>query len=374
MHKRKSGVIKIVLVDDSATSREMLLGLFQGSSDVQIVGTGFNGVDAVALVKRLHPDVLIMDINMPKLDGLEATKRIMREAPTPIVLISGSKMSKDMDLTFKALRAGALTVLNKPGMNDPETCSHIVKTVRLMADVPVIHHWRTRDASIKSSQPKQNLELAGDFDLKIKEYISEIKVIGIAASTGGPAALLTVLRGLTKEFPLPILVVQHITEGFAGGLARWLRTHLSLEVVIASEGEMLKPGKVYLAPDDYHLQVDQRSMIHLSKDAAYKGLRPSANNLFTSLAQVFGRHAFGIVLTGMGDDGADGAVALHAAHGLVVVQDEQSSVVYGMPREAKMRNAADQVLSLDQIASLLTRFDHSSAGLIQARQLGETSC
>jgi two-component system chemotaxis response regulator CheB len=374
MHKRKSGVIKIVLVDDSATSREMLLGLFQDSPDVQIVGTGFNGEDAVALVNRLHPDVVIMDIKMPKLDGLEATKRIMRENPTPIVLVSGSKMSKDVDLTFKALRAGALTVLDKPGMNDPQTCSQIVKTVRLMADVPVIHHWRTRDASIKAPQPTQVLELAGDFDLKIKEYISEIKVIGIAASTGGPAALLTVLRGLTKDFPLPILVVQHITEGFAGGLARWLKTNLSLEVVLASEREMLKPGKVYLAPDDFHLQVDQRSMIQLTKDAAYKGLRPSANNLFASMAHVFGHHAFGIILTGMGDDGANGAVALHAAHGLVVVQDEQSSVVYGMPREIKMRNAADYVLNLEQIASLLSRFDHSNAGSIQVGKSGETSC
>ena len=148
MNKRKQGPIKIVVVDDSATARELLLGLFQGSSDLQVVGTGSNGMDAISLVKRLHPDVVIMDINMPKMDGLEATKQIMREAPTPIVLITGSRMSQDMDLTFKALRAGALTVINKPGLNDPETCNKIVQTVRLMADVPVIHHWRTSDASI----------------------------------------------------------------------------------------------------------------------------------------------------------------------------------------------------------------------------------
>lgn len=358
MNKRRQGPIKIVVVDDSATSRDLLLGLFQGSADLHVVGTGYNGVDAVSLVKRLHPDVVIMDVSMPKLDGLEATKQIMREAPTPIVLISGNKMSKDMDLTFKALRAGALTVLNKPGMHDSETCSDIVQTVRLMADVPVIHHWRTRDAPIPLSRPLENQKLLQSFDDSLKGYISNIKVVGIAASTGGPSALVTVLSGLPKEFPMPILVVQHITDGFAEGLATWLTTQIRLEVGIASHGEKLRPGVIYLAPDDYHLQVGTRRTIELSKDTPYKGLRPSANYLFDSLARVYGRHAMGIVLTGMGDDGAKGVETLHKAQGLIIAQDEQSSVVYGMPREVKMRNIVHQVLNLEQIAVILNQFTH----------------
>jgi two-component system chemotaxis response regulator CheB len=321
-------------------------------------------MDAVALVNRLHPDVVIMDINMPKLDGLEATKRIMREAPTPIVLISSTKMSKDMDLTFKALRAGALTVLNKPGMNDSETCKKIVQTVRLMADVPVIHHWRTRDVSLQTPKPLVDQKLIEVFDTTFKECLSDINVIGIAASTGGPSALVTVLSGLPKSFPLPILVVQHITEGFAEGLATWLRTQIQLEVVIASQGKRLWPGVVHLAPDDYHLQVSNQKTIELSKEPPFKGLRPSANNLFDSLARVYGRHAMGIVLTGMGDDGAHGATALFNARGLIIAQDEQSCVVYGMPREVKVRNVVNQVLSLEQISVLLNRFTHPGGSLV----------
>lgn len=356
MQKRKLGVINIVVVDDSATSRDLLLALFQGSPDIQVIGTGFNGMDAVALVKRLHPDVVIMDINMPKLDGLEATKRIMREAPTPIVLITGSRMSQDMDLTFTALRAGALTVINKPELKDSNACNTVIQTVRLMADVPVIHHWRTRAVPVQSSTSPVNQGLSDSFDTSIKEHLLDINIVGIAASTGGPSALATVLGELPKGFPLPILAVQHITEGFADGLAHWLSTQIQLEVGIAAHGETLRPGKVYLTPDDYHLQVGTRKTIELTKDTPYKGLRPSANNLFSSLARVYGRQAMGIILTGMGDDGAEGAAVLYNAKGLVIAQDEQSSVVYGMPREVRMRNVANLVLGLEQIASLLNSF------------------
>ncbi|OGO63014.1 MAG: hypothetical protein A2030_10855 [Chloroflexi bacterium RBG_19FT_COMBO_50_10] len=360
MKKRERGAINIVVIDDSAASRNLLLGLFQSSSDLQVVGTGYNGMDAISLVKRLHPDVVIMDITMPKLDGLEATKRIMREAPTPIVLITGSKTPQNMELTFKAMRAGALTVINKPSLNDPETCRNIVQTVRLMADVPVIHHWRTREESGKSSNTPINQELLESLDFLMNERLSDIKVVGIAASTGGPSALATVLGGLPKEFPLPILAVQHITEGFAGGLATWLSKQIHLEVRIAVHGEKLRSGVLYLAPDDYHLQVGTLGIIELSKDLPYKGLRPSANNLFNSLARIYGHHAMGIVLTGMGDDGALGAAALYNSRGIIIAQDEQSSVVYGMPREVKVRNNANQVLDLGQIAGILNRFTRPS--------------
>lgn len=353
---RARGPIKIVVVDDSVTARELLLGLFQGCSDIQVVGTGFNGLDAVALVKRLHPDVVMMDIRMPKMDGFEATKQIMREAPTPIVLITSAAISQDTNLSFKAMSAGALTVIDKPGMNNPETCSKIVQTIRLMADVPVIHHWRTKDVPVPASAAREAPTLVESFETLLAEYIPEIKVIGIAASTGGPSALVSVLGGLPRDFPLPILAVQHITEGFARGLATWLRTQLQLEIGIAVQGERLRPGVVYLAPDDYHLQVNIHRTIELSKDSPYKGLRPSANPLFHSLAKVYGRHAMGMVLTGMGDDGAQGAAAIFNAKGLIIAQDEQSSVVYGMPREVKLRNIAHQVLSLEQIAAILNRF------------------
>lgn len=364
MSKRETGPIQIVVVDDSATARELLVDLFQDYPDLQVVGTGANGLDAISLVNRLHPDVVAMDISMPKMDGFEATKRIMREAPTPIVLISGSRMSEDMDLTFQALRAGALTVINKPGLNDPETCNKMVQTVRLMAGVPVIHHWRTREASIQPSQSPANQGLVGPLDNSLNGRISDIKIIGIAASTGGPSALATVLFGLHQDFPLPILAVQHITPGFADGMADWLSKQTWLEVGIATHGEKLQPGTLLLAPDDYHLQVGARRIVELSKDPPYKGLRPSANYLFNSLARVYGRHAMGIVLTGMGDDGAQGTIELCNAGGLIIAQDEQSSVVYGMPREVMMRKSVHHVLSLEQIAVLLNRFTHAGGSSI----------
>ena len=280
MSKRQPGIIDIVIIDDSATTRELLLGLFRDIPDLQVVGTGSNGIDAISLVNRLHPDVVLMDIRMPKLDGLEATKRIMREAPTPIVLITGSRIPEEMDLSFKALRAGALTVINKPGLNDPDTCSKIIQTTRLMAGVPVIHHWRTSDGSIQPSRPPANQKISEPLDASLDGRLSDIKIIGIAASTGGPSALVTVLGSLPKNFPLPILVVQHITEGFAEGLASWLSKQIRLKVVIAVHGEKLQPGVLYLAPDDFHLQVGTRRTIELSKDTPYRGLRPSANHLF----------------------------------------------------------------------------------------------
>lgn len=369
MNKSKVGPIHIVVVDDSATARELLLGIFRSSPDIQVVGTGFNGMDAISLVNRLHPDVVILDINMPKMDGLEATKRIMREAPTPIVLIT-SRLPVDLDLSFKALRAGALTVIDKPALNDLETCRKIVQTVKLLAGVPVIHHWRTRDAT---REPSQSVEKQQPFevdDSSLNERLADIQIIGIATSTGGPAALVTVLNGLPKEFPLPILAVQHITEGFAEGLATWLNMQLRLDVCIATNGEKLRAGVLYLPPDDHHLMISARKTVQLSKDPPYKGLRPSANYLFESLARVYGKQTMGIILTGMGDDGVQGAVSIYNRGGLIVAQDEQSSVVYGMPREVKMRSAVNQVLNLEQIAMLLNRFAYAGDKPVQAGMRG----
>ncbi len=357
MQSNKPGVIRVVVIDDSSTARDLLVGLFQEAGDILVAGVGGNGEDALRLVKRLHPDLVTMDVRMPKMDGLEATRQVMRECPTPIVILSASMKCPDLDLTFQALQAGALTVINKPGMDDPETCEQVLQVVRTMAEVPVIHHWGRKG----SSKPAMD---AGAGSLVIKESaqrpvnqalpeLSEIGIVGIAASTGGPSALAAVLEGLPSDFSLPILVVQHVSPGFATGLADWLANQTQLRVDLAAHGDVLQPGTLTLAPDDYHMQINERGVIELSKAAPYKGLRPSANFLFDSLARVFGPHALGIMLTGMGDDGADGLEALHRAGGLTIAQDEESCVVYGMPREAVLRNAVDRVYSLEQIRKVL---------------------
>lgn len=350
--------IRAVVVDDSATVRELLVAILHNAGDIEVVGAGSNGEEAVRLVSRLRPDVLAMDIRMPVMDGLEATRRIMRDTPTPIVIVTGSLMRGDIDLTLEALRAGALTIVNKPGLADPDTCDKVVQAVRLMSSVPVIHHWdrKHRPASAASRVFQTRAEIT---------HPRPLRVIGLAASTGGPAALATILRGLSAQFPLPILIVQHITNGFASGLAEWLSHQTDLRVVLAGHGDAVLAGTVLLAPDDYHLEVNVQGVVELSKQPAYRGLRPSANYLFQSLARAYGAHAAGVILTGMGDDGCDGLEPLRAAGGLTIAQDEPSCVVYGMPREAVARNVVNHVLPLDQIAPLLNQFIGVRAGMAQ---------
>jgi two-component system chemotaxis response regulator CheB len=352
MQNNRLSPVRAVVVDDSPTVRELLVAILQETKDIQVVGTGATGEDAVRLVKRLRPDVVTMDIRMPKMDGVEATRQIMRECPTPIVVISSSVKRAEMDLTFQALQAGALTAINTPGLDDADNCANVIQTVRLMAGVPVIHHW----GRLKSPQPSTDNMVREEVkrptpqvDIDIQQM--EIDIIGMAASTGGPSALATVLRNLPADFPIPILIVQHVSPGFAGGLAEWLSTQTVLSVDVAAYGDTILSGVVLISPDDYHLQVSERGVVELSRGPCYKGLRPSANYLFSSLARVYGPRAMGVLLTGMGDDGADGMEALHQAGGFTIAQDEESCVVYGMPREAIARNAIDQVLTLEQIAS-----------------------
>jgi two-component system chemotaxis response regulator CheB len=259
-----------------------------------------------------------------------------------------------MNLTFEALRAGALTVVGKPGLADPQTCDKVVRAVRLMAEVPVVRRWgreKVTPPSPKPSAPPKSLRAHRPMpEAKTQQHPD---IIGIASSTGGPATLATILGDLPADFPVPILIVQHVTNGFVTGLAEWLDNVTPLHVGLVSHGEAPRPETVLLAPDDYHLQVNNRGVMELYKGPPYKGLRPSANHLFHSLARTYGPSAAGIVLTGMGDDGAEGLLALRQAGGLTIAQDEQSCVVYGMPREAVARRAANHILSRYQIAPFL---------------------
>lgn len=348
---RKARPIRVVVIDDSPTACELLVAILQGAEGIQVIGVGHTGEDAVRLTKRLRPDVVTMDVRMPKMDGLEATRHIMSEVPTPIVIVTGSNvMRAEANLTFEALRAGALTVVSKPGLADPETCDKVVQTVRLMSEVPVVHHWGRRRSGAPAGRGEEAVALLSPREA---DHQGRVQMIGIAASTGGPAALATVLGALPADFPVPILVVQHVTRGFVAGLAEWLNGETPLHVGLASHGDIPQPGTVLLAPDDYHMQVNARGVVELCREPPYRGLRPSANYLFRSLARAYGPRAVGVVLTGMGDDGAEGLEMLHQAGGLTLAQDEQSCVVYGMPHEAVARNAVDHVLSLDQIALTL---------------------
>jgi len=359
--QRRSDPIRVIVIDDSPTARDLLIAILQTSGGIQVVGSGVTGEDAVRLTRRMRPDLLLMDINMPRMDGLVATRQIMGETPTPIVLVTGTLMRSDVDLSFEALRVGALTVLAKPGLADMESCEALVQTVRTMAGVPVVRRWlpTAKDAPVAATTAVRPLPVPIARSVPLENELKRsLRLIGIAASTGGPGALAAILRALPANFPLPILVVQHVTPGFGIGLAEWLDTQTLLSVTLAAHGNEPRPGTVLIAPDDYHMQINFQGIVELCKEPPYKGLRPSANYLFDALGRIYGPRALGIILTGMGDDGANGMVTLHQAGGVTIAQDEQSSIVYGMPREAVNKNAIDAILSLDEIALVLSRLSN----------------
>lgn len=371
--KRRSGPIRVMVVDDSPTARNLLVTLFNQAGDIQVIGQALDGVEAVRRAAELRPDVITMDIQMPRMNGLEATRQILQVAPIPIVIVTASLNHPDMDLTFAAMRAGALSVVKKPGLGEMETCDQVVQTVRLMAEVPVVRRWSPErmagstlhSVSLPPSQPASSVAVALASAMPARTIAEPPvlnlgpdrrrlwKMVGIASSTGGPSALVSSLKHLPADFPLPILIVQHITRGFAGSLAEWLNGELKLNVRLAEQGEVPAPGTVLISPDDRHIQISDRGTVLLHSSPPYKGLRPSANYLFFSLARVYGRLAIGVILTGMGDDGVDGLSELHHQGGMVLAQDEASSVVYGMPREAAERKIVDHVLPIDRVGPAL---------------------
>jgi len=379
MPKDTTQPIRVVVVDDSATIRTLLTSILESTPGLQVIGMAGDGEEALRVVSRLRPDVVTMDVNMPRMNGLEATRRIMREVPTPIVIISSSMTHADVDLTFEAMQAGALSVVRTPSFENKESCNEVIRTIRTMASVPVIRHWGhgTRGLMLRGegAQALARLATTPGTPPVSPSRTHHVQLIGIASSTGGPGTLAQVLRPLPANFSVPILIVQHITTGFAGGLAEWLNSQVSLKVEVAVHGTSPRPGTVLLAPDDYHMYINADGVIELSHDAPLHSLRPSANYLFTSMARYMGSRSAGVILTGMGDDGVDGLEKLHKAGAVVIAQDEPSCVVYGMPREAVQRNIVDWVLSPDQISGLLLQITQPQfrSGSASRRQSGGLS-
>jgi two-component system chemotaxis response regulator CheB len=333
-------MIRVLIAEDSLTTRLLLAEILTSDPEIEVVGQAKDGVEAVALTRSLRPDLVTMDIHMPRMDGLQATKEIMITSPTPIVIITGSSMVGEVEGCMSALRAGALDVVSKPP--DPtapsfdEVSRRLVATIKALAGVKVVRHWRpaARAAPIEAVRRRGPL-------------------VAIATSTGGPAALEQLFRGLAGNFPAPILVVQHIAPGFTAGLASWLNSVSDLRVKVAEQGEVLRPGTVYLAPDGQHLGVHEPSRISLSDAPPVGGFRPSGTFLFESVAAMAGCGAVAVILTGMGEDGVAGLRAIRAAGGQVIAQDEKSSVVFGMPGAAVAAGLVDQVLPLAAIAGRL---------------------
>jgi two-component system chemotaxis response regulator CheB len=294
---------------------------------------------------RLTPDLITMDVVMPEMDGLEATKEIMISSPTPILIVSATGNRSIMDLSFDATQAGALAVVSKPeSPNAPgfaEKREQLLAMVKTMAQVKVVRRWGPRAGRL-TSRP-----------VPVAPMDSGRRIVLIGTSTGGPAALRRILMDLPRDFGAPILVVQHIAKGFVHGLAAWLNSGCTLHVKVAEEGEVLEPRVVYLAPDDRHFGVRPDGRALISDRAPIGGFRPSATFLFETAAEACRGNAIALILTGMGSDGVAGLRALHEAGGLVIAQDEPSSVVYGMAQEAVRAGVVDSVLPLDAMAPRL---------------------
>ena len=343
-------MIRVLVADDSPTARALLVALLSSEPGIQVVGEARDGREAVDMTARLGPDVVTMDVHMPKLDGLEATKEIMTRSPRPIIIVSTTTKIGDVELSLEAIRAGAVLALPKPRgpevlSHDPEQ-RHLVNMVKAMAQVKLVRRHGTPTSSPVVATPLPRARVA-----------RPIRLVAIAASTGGPAALLTILAALPKQFPVPILVVQHIARGFTQGLAHWLGGGTPLRVAVAALGEVARAGTVYIAPDDHHLgiQVGADGVMRLLIDSrpAVGSFRPSATHLFRSAATAMGSSTLGVILTGMGDDGVDGLRDLFAAGGHVLAQDEATSVIFGMPAEAVRAGVVHGVLPISQIADQL---------------------
>lgn len=343
-------MIKVLIVDDSAVVRQQLQYVIQSDPGLCVVGEAMNGQDAIQMAKKLRPDVITMDIHMPQMDGMEAIRHIMAECPTPIVVLTNANLEKEQEIASRATKLGAVSVLNTPGRitgsNFQDLASKMVDNIKNMSQVKVIS--RPMRNSMESQPTAANQ--SNDTPVSISCSGQNIKLVAIGSSTGGPAALNTILSKLPGDLETPILIVQHISFGFVEGLASWLDGASRLTVKVAENGERIQPGVVYLAPDENHMTVDQFGRIHYVQTEPVKGHRPAATVLFNSVAAAFGASALGVILTGMGCDGALGLKALRDTGATTIAQDESSCVVFGMPKEAIALGAAKHIVPLDKIA------------------------
>lgn len=342
--------LRVLVVEDSRTARALLVEVLTSDPGIEVVGEAADGAEAVRLAGVLRPDVITMDVEMPRMNGLEATREIMVHAPTPIVVVTATASQREAALSLDATEAGALWVASKPvsplAPEFDEQARQLVATVKSMAQVKVVRRWARSASPHPAGTPPEPREAVPG---------CAAKVVAIAASTGGPAVLHAVLGRLPSAFPAPIIVVQHIARGFTGAFVSWLDAGCRLRVKLAADGEFLCPGTVYVAPEERQCGVSG-GRVALTDGAPRSGFRPSASHLFEAVAREYGSAAAAVILTGMGADGVAGLRHVHAAGGRVIAQDEASCIVFGMPREAIAAGVVHAVLSPPAIANRLMHY------------------
>lgn len=346
--------IKILMAEDSPVQAALIRAIFEAQDDMEIIGHAQNGEEVIKLASTLKPDIITMDIEMPKIDGLEATRQIMRNSPLPIVILSSYVNDSEMRVPFHALDYGALAVLQKPGdMKDPNFSSieeELIEVVRAMSEVKVVTH-RHKPRIHYSPWMHESLPKAGDY-----------KLIALGCSTGGPITLRAILSELPADFSLPIVIVQHMFQHFTEALIAWLSKQTPLKLKLAQENEILMPGTVYFAPHDQHLLIVQKKgqfHIHLTHSDKFMSFRPSVTVLFNALAETFGGKVIAGILTGLGDDGAEGLRLLRDKGAFTFVQKPDTCVVATMPESAIKVHATDQIIPLDEIPAMLKKITNS---------------
>lgn len=337
-------MIRVLLVEDSRAVIAYIRGLLGDEADIELLPPALTGPQGIEAAIRLRPDVVLMDLQLPELDGLQVTREIMSQAPTPIVVFSALLQSRARDYTFDSLQAGAVEVMAKPESLAPEYVAafrgRLLKTIRLMATARVVRRY--------FAPGPRPVSVTGD----IAPGPLRAKIIAIGSSTGGPPVLRELLSRMPAPAPLPMVVAQHIIPGFEGGLARWL-AETGHRVQLAIGGDPLLPGNVYLSPADASLVVAGGHQRVCPPDAS--GPVPSADLLLTSVAQSYGEAAVGVLLTGMGSDGARGLAAIRAGGGLTLAQRGDTCVVDGMPAAARALNAVQHSLSPAELGDTLAR-------------------
>lgn len=364
-------MIKVLLVEDSPIALTLLTRIINSTVDLFVVGTAHTGVEGLSLIPQLKPDVICTDLHMPKMDGLQFTSEVMANYPTPILVISASVQEEDTMNVFRLLEAGAVDIFPKPRaglMQDYEEIkSELINKIRILSGVKVFRRSTSRYApasnqTISAPQPQpQHQETHNSNSTTITPILSSvmpssstpIKIIAIGSSTGGPQALLELLGHLPPHFPIPIICIQHISEGFLQGLLDWLSYNCALSMRIAQSGDIPQGGVVYFPPEGHHLTFDAQGRFLTNTSPPIAGHRPSINVTFQAIAKSFGSRGVGILLTGMGRDGAEGLFTLYQAGSLTIAQDEATSVVFGMPKEAIALGAARKILPIDAIAPFL---------------------
>lgn len=340
--------IRVLVVDDSPTIRQLIVSLLAQAPDILVVAEATNGLEALHLAAEFKPDLITMDLEMPKLGGLEAISILMATRAVPILVLSDQVNAQ---AAVQAVAMGALEVLDK----SPEVLSNsLSRRVRLLSGVPVVRHVHSH-LELAKRLVKHGIDASAYLQPQAHSgpHFEPIKgaLFGIASSTGGPQALELILRSLPGDFPAPILIAQHMAEGFSQGLADWLNSQCSLDVQLAQQGQRPEAGQVLIAPAEFHLAFEHNGLLALQRPEPKDHYHPSCDCLLSSLAKVAGRQAIGVILTGMGRDGVLGIGDIKVAGGTTLAQDEASSVIFGMNRLAIESGKVDSVLPLTEIAA-----------------------